>query len=100
VSTCLIALDDAPDIPVNRMPTIVGRDPDCGVRLDSVRVSWYHCCVAEVDGEVLVCDLGSTHGIKINGRRVESGNLRPGDELSIAHLRYRVAIARIHRVPC
>jgi pSer/pThr/pTyr-binding forkhead associated (FHA) protein len=40
--------------------------------------------------QVVVRDLGSTNGIRINGRRVESGRLRPGDELSIAHFRYRL----------
>jgi hypothetical protein len=41
-------------------------------------------------GEVIVRDLGSTNGIRINGQRVEIGRLRPGDELSIAHIRYRL----------
>ena len=31
-----------------------------------------------------------TNGIRINGMRVETGSLRPGDELSIAHIRYRL----------
>ena len=39
--------------------------------------------------EIVVRDLGSTNGIRINGQRVEIGRLRPGDELSIAHIRYR-----------
>jgi pSer/pThr/pTyr-binding forkhead associated (FHA) protein len=43
----------------------------------------------EVD-RVVVRDLGSTNGIWINGMRVETGRLRPGDELSIAHFRYRL----------
>lgn len=41
-------------------------------------------------GEIVVRDLGSTNGIRINGQRVEMGRLRPGDELSIAHIRYRL----------
>ena len=41
-------------------------------------------------GEVVVRDLGSTNGIRINGQRVQIGRLRPGDELSIAHIRYRL----------
>jgi len=40
--------------------------------------------------DVVVRDLGSTNGIRINGQRVEVGRLRPGDELSIAHIRYRL----------
>jgi hypothetical protein len=41
--------------------------------------------------QVVVRDLGSTNGIRINGMRVATGKLRPGDELSIAHVRYRLA---------
>jgi pSer/pThr/pTyr-binding forkhead associated (FHA) protein len=40
--------------------------------------------------QVAVRDLYSTNGIRINGMRVETGRLRPGDELSIAHIRYRL----------
>jgi hypothetical protein len=40
--------------------------------------------------QVVVRDLGSTNGIRINGMRVETGRVRPGDELSIAHIRYRL----------
>ena len=43
------------------------------------------------DDQVVVRDLGSTNGIRINGMRVETGSLRLGDELSIAHIRYRLA---------
>ena len=89
--TRLIALGAGPDIPVGPYPVIVGRDPWCDARLDSIRVSRIHCCLTEDDGgKVVVLDLGSANGTRINGRRVELGRLRLGDELSIAHLRYRV----------
>src|SRR6476660_1318758 len=39
----LIALDEGPDIAVNVAPVIVGRDPRCDARLDSIRVSRFHC---------------------------------------------------------
>jgi pSer/pThr/pTyr-binding forkhead associated (FHA) protein len=69
---------------------VVGRHPDCDARVDSPRVSRWHCCLSEIDGEVWVRDLGSTNGTWIDGRRVRSGRLRRGDVLAIAHLRYRV----------
>jgi predicted component of type VI protein secretion system len=86
----LVALDEGPDIPVDRAMVVVGRHPQCDARLDSIRISRRHCCMAEDNGEVVVRDLGSTNGIRINGQRVEAGRLRPGDELSIAHIRYRL----------
>lgn len=42
-------------------------------------------------GEVAVRDLGSTNGIRINGQRVETGQLRPKDELSIGRFRFRLS---------
>jgi pSer/pThr/pTyr-binding forkhead associated (FHA) protein len=86
----LVALTGEPDILVDRALVVVGRHPQCDVRIDSIRVSRRHCCMTEVDGEVLVRDLGSTNGIRINGMKLTSGRVRPGDELSIAHVRYRL----------
>jgi len=86
----LVALDDGPDILMDDRFVVVGRHPACNVRLDSLRVSRHHCCLNREGGAVVVRDLGSTNGIRINGMRVEVGRLQPGDELSIAHYRYRL----------
>ncbi len=86
----LVALDDGPDIMLDCAMVVVGRHPACDARLDSLRVSRHHCCMMHENGEVVVRDLGSTNGIRINGQRVEMGRLRVGDELSIAHIRYRL----------
>jgi hypothetical protein len=92
--TRLISLVEGPDIALGPKPVIVGRDPWCDAWLKSSRVSRIHCCLTEHNGEVVVLDLGSVNGTRINGERVELGWLRPGDELSIAHLRYRVRTSR------
>ena len=85
-----VAIDEGPDITLDRAMIVVGRDPNCDTRLDSLRVSRHHCCMARKNDQVVVRDLGSTNGIRINGMRVKTGSLRPGDELSIAHFRYRL----------
>jgi len=92
----LVALDEGPDITLDRSMVVVGRHPNCDARLDSLRVSRHHCCMTQESGEVMVRDLGSTNGIRINGQRVELGRLRPGDELSIAHIRYRLENGQAH----
>jgi pSer/pThr/pTyr-binding forkhead associated (FHA) protein len=84
----LRAVFDGPDITLDRALVMVGRHSQCDARLDSLWVSRRHCVLTEDGGEVL--DLGSTNGIRINGQRVERGRLRPGDEISIAHIRYRL----------
>ncbi|QEH38155.1 Glycogen accumulation regulator GarA [Aquisphaera giovannonii] len=75
---------------------VVGRHPACDARLDSLRVSRHHCCMMQENGEVVVRDLGSTNGIRINGQRVEMGRLKANDELSIAHIRYRLDTGQGH----
>jgi predicted component of type VI protein secretion system len=92
----LVALDEGPDITLDRSMVVVGRHPNCDARLDSLRVSRHHCCMTQESGEVMVRDLGSTNGIRINGQRVEIGRLRAGDELSIAHIRYRLENGQGH----
>jgi hypothetical protein len=98
MATRLVALDEGSDIPLDRAMVVVGRHPQCDARLDSLRVSRHHCCMTNDHGEVLVRDLGSTNGIRINGQRVEFGRLRAGDELSIAHIRYRLDSGQAHEV--
>ncbi len=88
--THLVALDEGADIPLMPAPMIVGRHPRCDARLAARKVSRRHCCLVPSGGEVVVRDLGSTNGTWINGLRVDEGRLRPGDELAIGGLRYRL----------
>ena len=90
MSSRFVAIDEGPDISLDRAMVVVGRHPNCDTQLDSLRVSRHHCCMTPENGQVLVRDLGSTNGIRINGMKVETGRLKPGDELSIAHIRYRL----------
>jgi pSer/pThr/pTyr-binding forkhead associated (FHA) protein len=85
-------MDGTGDIPVDRAMLLVGRHARCDVTLESLRVSRIHCCLLRHRGELTVRDLGSTNGTRINGRLMESGRLRAGDELAIAHCRYRLEV--------
>ena len=86
----LVSLDGNADIPLDQIVVVVGRHRGCNVRIASPRVSRRHCCLAVDRDGVLVRDLGSTHGTRINRQRIEEVVLRLGDELSIAHYRYRL----------
>ena len=88
--TRLVALGAGPDMLVDRALVLVGRHPACDVRLDSCRVSRLHCCLSRDRDEILVPDLVSTNGTRINGQRIETGRLRAGDELAIADFRSRL----------
>jgi predicted component of type VI protein secretion system len=86
----LIALNDGPSIWVDKPILLVGRHPECDVQIDSRKISRRHCCIAQVSDYLVVRDLGSTNGVRINGVRVLEGRLRAGDELTIGSHRYQV----------
>jgi pSer/pThr/pTyr-binding forkhead associated (FHA) protein len=86
----LVSLDGNADTPLDRAVLLVGRHLRCDARIDALRVTRLHCCLAWHHGELNVRDLGSTNVTRINGGPAEAGRLRAGDELSIAHLRYRL----------
>jgi hypothetical protein len=63
---------------------LLGRSRECDVRIDDPNVSRKHAELRrEGDGAWTVVDLGSTNGIKVNGRRVGSARLAPGDEITL-----------------
>jgi pSer/pThr/pTyr-binding forkhead associated (FHA) protein len=88
----LVSPDGSLVIPLAAPLTLIGRHDDCDVHLDSSRVSRRHCCLARDGDKVAVRDLGSTNGTWVGGHRVEEGLLQVGDELGIAHLRFRLVV--------
>jgi predicted component of type VI protein secretion system len=86
----LLALNEGPSILLDKPILLLGRDLECDIRLDSRKISRRHCCIAQVGDCLLVRDLGSTNGVRINGVRVVEGQLKGDDELMIGNYRYRV----------
>lgn len=71
---------------------VVGRSRDCDLMLDDPNVSRRHAELRNEGGAWVVADLGSTNGVKVNGRRVQETQLTPGDEITLGleHLRFEV----------
>jgi predicted component of type VI protein secretion system len=86
----LLALTEGPSIFLDKPILLFGRDLECDIRFDSRKISRKHCCIAQVGDYLVVRDLGSTNGVRINGVRVVEGCLRAGDELTIGNHRYQV----------
>src|SRR5437660_6144410 len=86
----LIPLDGAEPIEIVKDLTLVGRKEDCDLRLEHKSVSKLHCVIVKTDGLLLVRDLGSTNGTRVNGQRVRRAALLPNDKLSIANFHYRI----------
>ncbi len=79
----------APIVPLGRPVLLIGRHPECDVRFDLPTVSRRHCCLALAYDRVTIRDLGSRHGIRINGEPREESRLQPGDEIAIGPLLFR-----------
>jgi Protein of unknown function (DUF3662)/FHA domain len=60
---------------------LLGRSRECDLVLDDPNVSRRHAELRRQDDTWIVADLGSTNGVKVNGRRVEHAVLKPGDEI-------------------
>ncbi|MCS7046709.1 MAG: FHA domain-containing protein [Gemmataceae bacterium] len=86
----LLALTEGPNIAVDKPILFIGRDHECDVQIPSRKISRRHCCVAQVHDYLVVKDLFSTNGVRINGIRVREGCLRAGDELTIGNFRYKI----------
>jgi predicted component of type VI protein secretion system len=87
----LVSLSEEPSILLDKPILLVGRHPECDIQIDSRKVSRRHCCIAQVSDYLVVRDLGSTNGIRINGTRVLEGRLNAQDELMIGGNRYQVS---------
>ena len=94
----LLSTSAEPDIIVDGRTIMVGRHPVCDVRLISLRISRRHCIMTADWSEVVVRDLGSTNGTWVNGQRVDSARLKPGDEIFLAHVRYHFEEAQTLRL--
>ena len=86
----LIALAEGTDIPLDKPIVLIGRHQECDFQIPSRKISRRHCCIALVADHLVVRDLGSTNGIRINGIKVIEGNLQPNDELTIGNIKYQV----------
>ncbi|HYT94931.1 MAG TPA: FHA domain-containing protein [Gemmataceae bacterium] len=86
----LVALTEGPNILLDKPILLLGRHQECDIQLASRKISRRHCCIAQVHDYLVVRDLCSTNGIRINGVRVTEGCLKPGDELTLGNHRYQL----------
>jgi len=86
----LIPADGSAPIDLTKDMTLFGRDDDCDVKIDQKGVSKLHCVVVKTDGLLLIRDLGSTNGTRVNGQRIRRAALLPNDQLGIANVTFQV----------
>jgi|SRR5947209_4216652 len=88
----LLSLSDGPSLLLDKPILLVGRHEECDIQLNSRKISRKHCVIAQVGETLLVHDLGSTNGVRVNGVRVDDATLKTGDELVIGNFRYQIHV--------
>ncbi len=61
---------------------VVGRAPDCDIKIDSRGVSKRHAEIFAFEDRVVINDAGSANGIFVNGVRVKSHQIVQGDKIT------------------
>lgn len=70
---------------------LVGRDQGCDIFIPDPHISRKHLSIDVVgDGTITVIDLGSTNGMVVNGERVPSAILHPGDSFTVGQTTFLV----------
>jgi pSer/pThr/pTyr-binding forkhead associated (FHA) protein len=81
-------------LPVAEGEVVIGRSRECDCVLAEPSVSRRHAVLRREDDRWLLRDLGSRNGTRVNGVRVlEATEVGPGDRVSFADSRYRLAEA-------
>ena len=69
---------------------VIGRDAANDIALpDDSTVSRKHAVIASAGGEFTITDQGSSNGTFVNGARITSQKLAPGDEIQIGGTKFR-----------
>ena len=64
---------------------IIGRSPECDIRIDNPAISRKHATIEFMDGVYVATDLNSSNGSFINGDALKAPTqLKPGDVLGLA----------------
>lgn len=69
------------EVPVDRDPFLLGRLADCHLTLRDRRISRRHARIGLRRGVLVLEDLGSRHGLQLNGERIRARPLQVGDRI-------------------
>lgn len=64
-------------------PVSIGREEDNQLRINDDRVSRCHAKVQEDSGQMILMDIGSTNGTRVNGLPIQMRVLQIGDQIAV-----------------
>jgi hypothetical protein len=88
-----LVLPDGTRVALESETITIGRLPECAVTLSDPNVSRRHAEVSRTPGGVVLTDLGSTNGTRVNGAPVRERHLADGDEITVGSTTLVVAMS-------
>jgi predicted component of type VI protein secretion system len=79
-------------IPIDKAIIFIGRHPECDIVITRSRtISRKHCAIVQVNNSLVLRDLGSTNGVRVNGKRVKKeARFTAGDTVMLGDIEYNV----------
>lgn len=62
---------------------VIGRASDCDVRIAAGAISRHHCAIEPDEDDWIVRDLGSTHGVELEGAKIAQTRIVDGLKVSL-----------------
>jgi hypothetical protein len=78
-----LVLPDGSHVQIGEGPVTLGRLPECDIVLNDPNVSRRHAEFRRTNDGVVITDLGSTNGTRVNGVPVREQQLVSGDEITV-----------------
>jgi len=88
--SCTDTVSTLSNVELDSLPVTIGRGQEADICISDSWASRIHCRLSELNGRLRVDDNHSSNGTLVNGRAIESAELRSGDELTIGITTLRV----------
>ncbi len=87
-----VVLPDGRTVTMDEGPLVIGRLPECAIVVEDSNVSRRHAELRRDGPDVVVVDLGSTNGTRVNGAQVRTRRLNDGDEITVGRTSLRFEV--------
>lgn len=94
-----VTADPVAPLPLSKFPLKIGRDKSCEIQLDDRRISSFHAEIDFKGSDFIIRDLESTNGTFVDGKRISSHLLLPGNVIEIGNNRFVFETNRPTHVP-
>jgi hypothetical protein len=77
-------------VPLSKHSTLLGRAPNCDIKIPSANVSKEHTRIEVFDDKLIISDGGSRNGTFLNGIQIRSSKAKSGDKVAMHEIFFEV----------